>query len=453
MRRSKKHLAVASAAALLIVVPAGVSANAWAQSNSNSEVASDGLALASGEPGMWVIDGISADQAQALLVDGVDVVDVDTDTAMIIADADEAEELRAEGWDIGFHDTVYKDVPPTAAQDQYYGGYRTAAAHEANLHNVANANPDLAQVFDIGDSWLKTQGQGGHDIWAICLTNIQPGDCERNPDSDKPRISIISQLHAREISTGEISWRFIDHLVAGYGSDPRVTDLLDSTEIWIVPIANPDGVDIVASGGNQPLLQRKNANTSYGNCTGTRIGVDLNRNHNFKWGGAGTNPCGETYQGPSAGSEPETQALESLFASIHPAQKGPGDNDPAPADARDVMISIHSFGEYIIHPWAWTTASAPNRTELRNLGLQMAQSNGYLVGTAAETVGYLAPGGTDDFAYGTLGVASYTFEVGPRWGQCGGFLPAYSCMDSQLWEPNRDALLTAAEAAAVPYQS
>lgn len=446
MRRTKKHLILASAAAFLIAVPTGLTANAWAQSSSD-----DAADLAAGEPATWTLTGVSSNDAETLDADGVDVIRVEDGTAMIVADEAQADELRSAGWDVSFHDSVYKDVPPTAAQDEYYGGYRTAEAHIENLYEVEADYPDLAQTFTIGDSWLQTQGEDGHDIVAICLTEQQSGDCDMSPDSDKPRISIVSQLHAREIATGEISWRFIDHLTENFGSDADVTELLETTEVWIVPIANPDGVDVVASGGDEPILQRKNVNTSEGNCSGTGIGVDLNRNHTFKWGGSSGDPCSETYPGSSAASEPETQALEDLFTSIHPQQRGSDDDDPAPDDARDIMISLHSFGNYIIHPWAWTTDDAPNRTELRNLGEMMAQSNGYLVGTASETVGYLAPGGTDDFAYGELGVAGFTFEVGPQSGQCGGFLPAYSCMDSTLWPDNRDALMTAALEAAQPY--
>lgn len=56
---------------------------------------------------------------------------------------------------------------------------------------------------------------------------------------------MMGQLHARELTTGDMAWRWIDHLVTNYGSDSEITNLLDTTEIWVVPMANPDGVDIV----------------------------------------------------------------------------------------------------------------------------------------------------------------------------------------------------------------
>ncbi|ADD41346.1 M14 family zinc carboxypeptidase [Stackebrandtia nassauensis] len=416
-----------------------------------SPAAADGAS----EPLIWEVPDVSVSQAIKLTDAGFDVIDYEDDGELtVVGDRRVAKKLRDRGFEPRYVDTVYKDVEPSAKADAfgtYYGGYKTPDLHLKHLDDVAAAKPNLAQVYDIGNSWRKTVGQGGHDIKAICLTNRQPGDCQLSPNSTKPRISIISQIHAREIATGEITWRWIDYLANGYGSNAKVTQLLNSTEVWVVPIVNPDGVDIVASGGNSPRLQRKNANNTYGSCSGTQRGVDLNRNHTHKWGGASSQPCAETYQGPRRGSEPEIAAIEGFFAKIHPDQRGPGDTDPAPANTRDVMISLHSYGNYIIVPWGYTTTRPPNDSALRSLGQRMAASNGYRVGNAAGTVGYLASGTTDDFTYGAFGIASFTYEVGGGSGQCGGFLPAYSCLDSSLWPINRDAIMTGALDAASPY--
>ncbi|GAA4908692.1 zinc carboxypeptidase [Stackebrandtia albiflava] len=400
-------------------------------------------------PVTWQITGVTLDALAGLTADGYDVVRYHDGDAVVLGDSRVADRLRADGFTPSFHDTVYKDpAPVTTAADTYYGGYHTVDAHEAHLDQVAAAHPDLATVYDIGDSWLKTQGRGGHDIKAICLTRKTDGDCALSPDSAKPRFTVVAQIHAREVATGEIAWKWIDSLVNGYGTDPAVTTLMDTTEMWVVPIANPDGVDIVASGGDQPVLHRKNANDSDGSC----VGVDLNRNSSFEWGADSSNPCAQTYQGPQAASEPEVTALEDLFRRIHPDQRGTNPTDPAPVDARDVFVSLHSYGDYIIVPWGYTEDTSPNDAALRGLGAAMAESNGYLVGTNGDTVGYSTSGTTDDMTYGELGVASFTFEIGDGgWGSCSGFLPAYDCVDSQLWPENRGALMTAAQAAAAPY--
>jgi hypothetical protein len=243
-----------------------------------------------------------------------------------------------------------------------------------------------------------------------------------------------------------MAWRWIDHVTKGYGTDAEVTSILDTTELWVVPIVNPDGVDIVASGGNSPLMQRKNANNTGASCSAPNAGIDLNRNSTFKWGLAGTSLCGETYQGTSAGSEPETKAIESFFKALFPDQRGPGDTDPAPATTKGVMITMHSYGNLIMPPWGWTWNPTPNVNQLKALGTKMAAFNGYTVVSEGDTTGT-----TDDFTYGTLGIASYTFELGSNSGSCGGFFPQYSCVDSLFWPKNKGALLTAAKAAKAPY--
>lgn len=405
-------------------------------------------------PVFWRVPATAA-QAQALTNAGFDVEEGDAGAVFVVGGQAVANQLRARGFRPSYYDTVYKELPAqgnSLAADTYYGGYRTVTAHENHLTAVAAAHPDLATKYTIGQSWKKTKGQGGHDIQALCLTKKQSGDCTLSTTSPKPKFFLMAQIHARELSTGELAWRWIDYLADGYATDATAKSILDTTEVWVVPIANPDGVDIVASGGNSPKLQRKNANNSRGSCTGTNIGVDLNRNSTFKWGGDSNSACAETYQGVSAGSEPEVQALEKLARAIFPDQRGTGNNDPAPSTAKGTMITLHSYGNDIIIPWGFTQTTSPNDAQYRRLGAKYSASNGYLVGTNEETVGYDTSGTTDDFTYGELGVASVTFEVGGSSGSCGGFLPRYTCVDSTFWPKNKGALITAAKAAAAPYQ-
>ena len=413
-------------------------------------------AAAPSAPMLWSVPASPA-QAHALANAGFDVTESDAakGVAYVVGDQAVAAKLRSRGFAPSVFDTIYKELPGASANaveaDTFYGGYRTVAAHEAHLSSVVSAHPDLATKYTIGQSWKKQQGTGGHDIFAICLTKKQAGDCSLSTTSSKPKSLIMAQIHARELSTGELAWRWIDYLADGYATDATAKSILDTTEVWVVPISNPDGVDIVASGGNSPKLQRKNANNSRG-CSGTNIGVDLNRNSTFKWGGDSNSACSETYQGTSAGSEPEVKALEGLFNKIYPDQRGTGNNDPAPVTAKGTMITLHSYGNDIIIPWGFTQSTSPNDAQYRKLGAKMAASNGYLVGTNEETVGYDTTGTTDDYTYGALGVFSVTFEVGSSSGTCGGFLPKYTCVDSTFWPKNKGAFVTAAKAAAAPYQ-
>ncbi|MFI9383996.1 M14 family zinc carboxypeptidase [Kutzneria sp. NPDC052558] len=417
-------------------------------------VGSASAAAGDDTPVMWSVP-ITGDQVNQLVAAGFDVAETGGDGVAYVTGTNQtAQALRDLGYRPTEFDTIYKELPAqrSLAAGTFYGGYRTVTSQEQHLGQVADAHPDLATVYDIGDSWLKTKGRGGHDIEAICLTKKKTGDCALSTTSAKPKFTLIAQIHAREISTGELAWRWIDYLANGYGSDATATSILDTTEIWVIPIANPDGVDAVASGGNSPKMQRKNEDNSHGSCTGTDVGIDLNRNSTFKWGTDSNAPCDETYQGPSKGSEPEVTGLEKFFRSIYPVQRGSGDNDPAPVTARGTMITMHSYGNDIIIPWGWNNKPSPNDAQYRVLGKKMAASNGYVVDTNGGTVGYETPGTTDDFTYGTLGVASFTIEVGSASGTCGGFFPKYSCVDSKFWPDLKGAFIVAAQAAAAPYK-
>ena len=229
----------------------------------------------SGQLRVYRVPAPSEAAAQRLVRAGFDVLETRAGADLfVLGDAATADQLRAAGYRPRIFATLQPAdwaapstrltpgaaAPAVAPVDEtYYGGYHTVVAQHAHLDAVAAARPDLATVVDYGDSYLKTRNAAtGYDLKAICLTRKQAGDCALNPAVAKPRFLLMTQIHAREIVTGDVAWRFIDHLVNGYGTVPAVTTLLNSTEVWVVPIVNPDGVDIVQQGGSSPYLQRKN---------------------------------------------------------------------------------------------------------------------------------------------------------------------------------------------------
>ena len=345
-----------------------------------------------------------------------------------------------------------------AAYQTFNGGYHTVAAHQQHLADVAAQYPQLATVVDYGDSWLRTRGRGGNDLLALCVTRKVAGDCALTPTAPKPRSVVYAAIHARELATAEIAWNWIDHLVTSYGSDAAVTALLDSTEVWVIPVANPDGRQIVEGGGNRPYSQRKNANDSRGSCrtpptTTSQYGVDLNRNATWQWGGVGSSStaCNLTYRGTAASSEPETTAQQTLFNSLFADRRGPARSDAAPADTTGTFMSYHSYAGLILYPWGDVAADAPNGAKLKALADRMAVHNGYTTGQGGEVL-YATTGTTDDDLYGRLGVASFTTELGAEGTSCDGFMPPYSCVASRFWPQERKALMTLAQAAAGPYR-
>ncbi len=386
---------------------------------------------------------------------GLDLLEAqDGQDRFILTTLAEIEKLRDEGWAVVIDEAQTATLPEPgsatigAGPQTYYGGYRTVTETQAFLNAEAAQYPNLAEVFTYGPSWERLTGGGtaGHDLMGIKLTN-------RSRPGPKPTFFLMAAIHARELSTAELAARFVDYLLSNYGVDGDATWLLDEHLVVVVPIVNPDGRVLA----EQLLYQRKNTDSSYGGgCQIPNIGVDLNRNSDFKWGtvdGPGESPCDETFPGRRAHSEPETGTLQNLVRSLFPDQRGPGDFDPAPPDTTGIMITLHSYDNLVLWPWGWTNAQAPNSVDLTAIGRKFASYNGF---TAQQSVQlYPTSGTTDDYAYGVLGIAAFTFEVGPTSGSCGGFFPPFSCLDGgtggSFWPRNLPAFLYAARIARTPY--
>jgi len=323
--------------------------------------------------------------------------------------------------------------------------YRTVEETYASLSALAAIYPNLASWHSVGQSWLKVTsgGTAGYDLNVLEITNkARPGP--------KPTFFLMAAIHAREYSTAELATRFAEYLVAQYGRDPDVRWLLDNFKVVVMPQANPDGRKLAEQG----LYQRKNVNNTNGGACQANIfnqfGTDLNRNSSFQWGpiGSSSDPCDQVYHGPSALSEPETQAIQAEMAALFPAQRGPALTDTVPITASGIFITLHSFGELDLFPWGFTSDPAPNGTALQTLGRKFGYFNHYTV-CQAPVSGclYSTSGTTDDWAYGQLGVASYTFELGTQ------FFESCDSFENTIWPDNLSALLYAFKAARLPYAS
>lgn len=378
---------------------------------------------------------------------------IDRDANAVIMAVDERQ--RAEVERLGFETSL--DVERMRSREYYrsvdrrawreagrdgipgYECYRTVDETKADLSAMASERPDLARWESIGDSWLDENGEpGGDDLYALVLGN------QSSPHEQSPFILMAAQ-HARELTTAETAARFAEWLFDNYDTDPTARWLLDHREIHIIAQQNPDGRREVEDGAS---MWRKNVNLDA--CPGGTTGVDLNRNSNFFWGTfSDGNECGETYRGESEASEPETQAVQdymhTVFENHWPGGSG---DDPVPADADGLFISLHSFSELILFPWegsgSGTANNAPNHDQLAWLGRKFGHFTGYEVG---RDILYSAGGTMTDYAHGAFGVAAYTYEIGTDFQQsCGSF--ENDIIDDQL-----DSLIYAAKAAGRPYQA
>lgn len=316
-----------------------------------------------------------------------------------------------------------------------YSCYRTVEETYAAAEALAAANPSLATWIDIGDSWEKTEGLGGYDLMVLKLTSAAISE-------PKPKLFIMSSMHAREYAPAELTTRFAEQLVAGYGVNADITWLLDYHEIHLLLHANPDGRKQAETG----IYWRKNANQDYCGTTSYSRGADLNRNFEFGWGlygGSSGDECSEIFRGSTAGSEPETKAVQNYVRTILPDQRVDDLTAAAPVTATGVFLDVHSYGNLVLWPWGGTDTVAPNGAALQTMGRKLAYFNEYTPEQSVDL--YPTDGTTGDFAYGELGLAAYTFEVGTS------FFQDCAAFENQIMPDNLEALLYVAKVARTPY--
>jgi hypothetical protein len=413
-------------AAMVVVLACALAASA-ASAGSASALVSVGLGS---EERVTVIRVFYRDRADLIaLTSRLDVATVNVQERYIVAlvGATELAQLRAEGLrlevDQAETESVNLALPPC---------YRTVEKVQVDLKAWAESYPALSQLTDIGDSWEKTApgGNPGYHIWMMRLTNeAVPGP--------KPRFFLMANIHGREVATAESAMDFIIYLLQGHGRNPEATWLLDNREIYVVPMVNPDGHKKAEGGASW----RKNTNNTNGCNNPSLWGTDLNRNYDTNFGGPGSsnNPCSGTYHGAAAEDEPETQAVTDTMRALFPNRQ----------DSSGVMITLHSYAEYVVWPWGngynaqfgWLAEDKPG---LEALGHKFASINGYLSIMGDDW--YPAAGATEDWSYEELDLAGYTFEIGNT------FTPSCTSLPTIIAE-NRPAYLYAAKVAGPdPYE-
>ncbi|HDR06417.1 MAG TPA: hypothetical protein ENN88_02175, partial [Candidatus Coatesbacteria bacterium] len=220
-------------------------------------------------------------------------------------------------------------------EGSFYGGYRTIAEMEAELVELAQAHPNIFYLFSLGPSYME------RDIWCMKVSD--------NPtqDEEEGKLFIHGNTHAREIMTLEIPMYFLNRIARDYYTDPELARLIDSHEVYVVPSLNPDGHVYVEEhhDGSPYGWRRKNMRPP--------DGVDLNRNYGHMWGyddhGSSPNPWAATYRGTAPFSEPETQAVHTLFQRV----------------GFDFAMSYHSFGELLLLPWGYVNQPTPDEETFR----------------------------------------------------------------------------------------
>ncbi len=228
-------------------------------------------------------------------------------------------------------------------------GYLDLAQIYAQMAQTALDHPTLCQVVDLSATFGAPLTAEGRSLMALKISdNVAL-------DEDEPAVLIASAHHCREIVTPVIALAVIDRLTDEYGTVPSVTQAVNDHEIWIVPVTNPDGYEFVFNGNN---LWRKNRRVFP-----SAIGVDLNRNYPQGWDNScsgSTSQSSNTYKGPSAASEPETQAILALSEARRFAK----------------VLDFHSSGREVL--WGYACPTHPFDSYYQAEATAISQASGYM---------------------------------------------------------------------------
>jgi hypothetical protein len=208
-------------------------------------------------------------------------------------------------------------------QTKINGDYRTYEQMYDELSTLQASYPSIARLDTIGYS-LE-----GRPIYAFKISDNVEVD-----EEDEPEVQFNGMVHAREPMGLEICMTTINYLFVNQ-AEPEVADMINTMEIWFVPIINVDGyvyneTTNPGGGGMWRKNRRDNGDGSFG--------VDLNRNWGFKWAAyPNSSPDGSTeiYHGTGPFSEPATQVMRE-FINAHEFI---------------AIVNYHSFGDIFITPF------------------------------------------------------------------------------------------------------
>lgn len=205
--------------------------------------------------------------------------------------------------------------------------YKPIEQIEQDIFKLKLKYPNLLHVERIG----RTTGMG-QPIWAMKVSDNAP------KREDEPRILFSGVHHAREPIGASICLELAKTLCEEYKTDPQIKKWVNSIEIWLVPVVNPDGYKYIFENDLRFPWWRKNLRDNDGDGVFNPLydGVDLNRNYGYNWeeGGDGK-PGSWFYRGETPFSENETRAIMNLVRRENFA----------------IGISYHSYGESILFPW------------------------------------------------------------------------------------------------------
>ncbi|MHA2357437.1 MAG: M14 family zinc carboxypeptidase [Candidatus Heimdallarchaeaceae archaeon] len=318
-----------------------------------------------------------------------------------------------------FWEELYRAPDSIFGEDVVYWGENLGPYHNyteltEKLVSLNATFPSMVDLFSIGQTYL------GNEIWCVKIT-------DEMTTTAKMEYYIVGLHHARELISVENSLYFIDKLIFD-AQQGNYTNLLSTTEIYVIPMLNPDGLSIIhwfpeqrknlrsidddEDGSIEDELERVyywNISTNTSDVREIDLdldleigedrpgGVDLNRNYAAFWnvsGGSSEDKHDDVFRGEYPLSENETLAIQE-FMDKH---------------FFNFAVSLHSGIEAIITPWGYNLSLPINdEAEFQALIDELKLITGFPAWN--ETGGYQVSGGWDDFCYLYYDIMSFTIET------------------------------------------
>jgi hypothetical protein len=301
----------------------------------------------------------------------------------------------------------------------------------AYLYKIAHDNPQLTKLEVIGQT-----GQG-REILALKMTQ----GARDEVDGSRPAVLYSATQHAREWIAPEVARRDMAYFIAQWrANNKQVKSMLKNRELWFILVMNPDGYQYTFQSADTRLWRKNLRDNNGDNLINVGDGVDPNRNYPSHWNydqeGSSSITASETYRGPSAGSEPETQAIMGLFNRV-PFR---------------FQINYHSFGPYLLYPQGWQIGT-PTADDPIFYALSGNLDNSAIPDSHAglsSDVLYITNGEMTDWANSTHGTIAWTPELEPGCPTCGFVFPDNEALVQQQFQKQLPFALDVAKSALDP---
>lgn len=258
--------------------------------------------------------------------------------------------------------------------------YHTYEEMTSMLQDMAEEHSNILNLENL------TTTHEENTIWAIKVS-----DNPKENEIDEPGVLYIAGVEANSLISVETALSFLDHLVENYSSNTEIKNFIDSREIWILPMINPDGCTYVVEHDDEDWIKNRRDNGD------GSFGVNLDRNFGTHWGEIDAHTSDLTasqyYYGPGNFSEPETRAIKDFVQTHNIA----------------ISLFLKSNGENITYPWGYTSSPSQENLILSEIAEDISLYTD--LSPIQSGARYVTHGNADDWLYENASLLPLTMEI------------------------------------------